>query len=157
VNRADALMPKPAIQIRDAAATDEAAWRLLWSDYNQFYEATIPEIITAQTWQRILDPACPVSCRLAVIGDDVAGFAISVLHESTWTATPVCYLEDLFVAPTFRGHGCGRLLIADLVKQARAKGWSRLYWHTRAGNPARRLYDEFADADDFVRYRMSFD
>jgi len=35
-------------------------------------------------------------------------------------------------------------------------GWSRLYWHTRAGNlAARRLYDAFVQADDFVRYRLT--
>jgi hypothetical protein len=38
---------------------------------------------------------------------------------------------------------------------ARQCGWSRLYWHTRAENAAaRRLYDSFVEADDFVRYRL---
>ena len=84
------------------------------------------------------------------------GFSTSVLHETTWTIAPVCYLEDLFVAPAFRGRGVGRMLIADLIERAKSNGWSRLYWHTRAGNPARRLYDEFDKADDFVRYRLFF-
>jgi hypothetical protein len=48
------------------------------------------------------------------------------------------------------------MLIADLIERAKSNGWSRLYWHTRAGNPARRLYDEFIQADDFVRYRLFF-
>lgn len=78
-----------------------------------------------------------------------------MLHDGTWTVAPICYLEDLFVAPEFRGHGFGRLLIQDLVDRGAAKSWSRLYWHTRAGNPARRLYDEFATVDDFVRYRRT--
>jgi GNAT superfamily N-acetyltransferase len=157
VNHRVALMPKPEILIRDAAAADESAWRPLWSAYNAFYDVSIPESGTAKTWQRILDPASVMSCRVAVLDNGIAGFAISVLHDSTWTDTPVCYLEDLFVAEKSRGHGCGRLLIADLVRRAEANGWSRLYWHTRATNPARRLYDEFAGADDFVRYMMSFD
>ena len=46
-------------------------------------------------------------------------------------------------------------MIEDLIALARARGWSRLYWHTQAGNvPARRLYDSFVRADDFVRYRL---
>jgi ribosomal protein S18 acetylase RimI-like enzyme len=50
----------------------------------------------------------------------------------------------------------GRALIADLLARAKERGWSRLYWHTRKGNaPARHLYDEFAVADDFVRYRLN--
>jgi len=149
-------MPERTILLRDPMAADETAWRELWSQYNAFYQVTIAEAITARTWQRILDPASAIFGRLAVADGDVAGFSVSMPHESTWTIAPVCYLEDLFVAPKFRGQGIGRRLIQDLVDRAAANGWSRLYWHTRARNPARRLYDEFAKADDFVRYRRTF-
>jgi GNAT superfamily N-acetyltransferase len=147
-------MPEGTISIRDPAAADESAWRSLWSGYNAFYQTTVPEAVTARTWQRILDPASPIFGRLAVANDLVAGFSICVLHEGTWVIAPVCYLEDLFVAPKFRGTGLGRMLIADVVDRAKANDCSRLYWHTRENNPARRLYDEFAKADDFVRYRL---
>jgi GNAT superfamily N-acetyltransferase len=149
-------MPDAAIIIRDPSATDEMAWRELWAGYNAFYEANIPEAVTAHTWQRLLDPATPTMfARLAVAGGEVAGFSLCVLHDSSWTTGSYCYLEDLFVAPKFRGRGCGRALIADVVDRVKANGWSRLYWHTRVNNPARKLYDEFAEADDFVRYRLA--
>jgi GNAT superfamily N-acetyltransferase len=135
---------------------DETAWRELWSQYNAFYQVSIPETITARTWQRMLDPASMIFGRLAVADSEITGFTISVLHESTWTVGPACYLEDLFVASRFRGRGIARSLIQELVDRAKSNGWSRLYWHTRANNPARRLYDEFAKADDFVRYRKVF-
>lgn len=147
-------MPQPAFLIRDPTPSDEAAWRDLWSQYNAFYAADIPEAVTSHTWRRMLDPAAAMFGRLAVAGSDVAGFSVSVLHESTWTIEPVCYLEDLFVAPSFRRRGCGRALLQDLIDRAKANGWSRLYWHTRADNPGRRLYDEFVGADGFVRYRL---
>lgn len=143
-----------AIPITDAGAADEAAWRRLWAGYNAFYETEVPPDVTARTWERILDPASPIRCRLAWHQGEAAGFTICVLHEGTWVTAPICYLEDLFVDPTRRGLGLGRALIADLVALGRAAGWSRLYWHTRTGNPARKLYDEFVAADDFVRYRM---
>jgi GNAT superfamily N-acetyltransferase len=148
-------MPEPIPLIRDPAAADEQAWRRLWSGYNAFYAVSIPESVTAHTWQRILDPNSAVFGRLAVRGDEVVGFGIGVLHESTWTVAPDCYLEDLFVAQNCRGCGFGRLLLQDVVDRAKALGCSRLYWHTRASNPARALYDEFAGADDFVRYRLA--
>jgi GNAT superfamily N-acetyltransferase len=150
-------MPDRTAFIRDPLAADEAAWRELWSGYNAFYQTSVPEAVTARTWQRILDTAASVFGRVAVIDDCVAGFSICVLHEGTWVIAPVCYLEDLFVAPQFRGHGVGRMLIADLVDRTKVKGWSRLYWHTHGTNPARRLYDEFVMADDFVRYRLTFE
>ncbi|MFZ1921277.1 MAG: GNAT family N-acetyltransferase [Xanthobacteraceae bacterium] len=148
------MTPRPTI--RDPTPIDEAAWRGLWSQYNDFYEKKVPEAVTAHTWQRILDPGTSIFGRLATVDDAVIGFSTSVLHEITWAIAPVCYLEDLFVAPAFRGRGIGRMLIAELIERAKSLGWSRLYWHTRAGNPARRLYDEFDKADDFVRYRLFF-
>jgi GNAT superfamily N-acetyltransferase len=148
------LMSGSAIVIREPVALDEQTWRHLWSGYNAFYEVNVSDAVTARTWQRILDPNSPIFCRFATIDNLAVGFSISVLHEGTWTETPVCYLEDLFVEPQFRRKGVGRLLIQDLVDRARSKNWSRIYWHTRASNPARRLYDEFVQADDFVRYRL---
>jgi len=143
--------------VRDPAASDEGPWRRLWSGYNAFYKSQIPEAVTAATWRRMLDRRSAIFGRMAVVDAAVVGFSVSVLHESTWTATPICYLEDLFVDPDYRRHGLGRLLIKDLVDRAKSQGWSRLYWHTQKANSARNLYDEFGAADDFVRYRLLFD
>ncbi len=143
--------------VRDPQISDEASWRRLWSGYNAFYEAEIPDSVTAATWERMLDPSSPIFGRLAVVQTAVVGFSVSILHEGTWTTEPICYLEDLFVDPNYRGRGLGRLLLQDLVDRAKMQGWSRLYWHTMATNPARQLYDKFATADAFVRYRLFFD
>ena len=143
------------ITIRDPGVGDEQVWRRLWAGYLEFYEASVPPAVTEATWARVLDPANPMFTRLAERDGQVVGFATSVLHEATWTLTPSCYLEDLFVDPAARGGGVGRALIQDLVDRGRSRGWSRLYWHTRADNAAaRRLYDSFTEADPFVRYRL---
>ena len=140
--------------IRDANTADEAAWLALWAGYNTFYEASVAPEVTARTWQRILGTDSALTCRVADMDGTVVGFSISLLHEGTWVVEPVCYLEDLFVDPSCRGKGIGRKLIEDLVTSGKSQGWSRLYWHTRQDNPARRLYDEFVSADDFVRYSL---
>ena len=94
--------------------------------------------------------------RIAEREGCIAGFSVSVLHESSWTSSPSCYLEDLFVDPNVRGAGVGRALVQDLIDLGRARGWARLYWHTQADNErARRLYDLFVEADSFVRYRVT--
>ncbi|MGL4281386.1 MAG: GNAT family N-acetyltransferase, partial [Albidovulum sp.] len=100
--------------------------------------------------------ASPLKARLAVIGGEVAGFAIRQHHPSTWVMGEDCYLEDLFVAEIARGHGAGRALIDDLRTLAKAKGWHRLYWHTDRNNArARALYDSYVEEDGHVRYRMT--
>lgn len=144
------------LQLRDATIGDQKAFRSLWDQYLAFYEVDLPPETTASTWSRLMDPASPVKARLAVLDGSVRGFAIHLHHPSTWVATEDCYLEDLFVAETARGNGLGRALIDDLIALARAKGWSRLYWHTDATNTrARALYDQYVASDGHIRYRMT--
>jgi len=147
-------MPE-AIVIRDIASADRADWLRLWAGYNAFYETEVAPRISERTWQRLLDADAALFGRIAQVDARVVGFSLSVLHEGTWVDAPICYLEDLFVDPAARGAGVGRALIADLVALGKQRGWSRLYWHTRQDNPARKLYDEFTAADDFVRYRLT--
>ncbi len=139
--------------VRAALPGDENAWRQLWRAYCDFYAAAVPDAVTDRTWMRILDPDSAVLCMVAEVDGQVYGFANCVVHENTWEAQPVCYLEDLFVLPAARGHGIGKALIEWLRNAMRAEGWARLYWATHHDNAqARRLYDQFVPADGFVRY-----
>jgi GNAT superfamily N-acetyltransferase len=141
------------LTIRAALPSDEPVWRTLWKGYCDFYEARIPDEVTQRTWKRVLDPDSGVMCIVAELDGEVRGFAQCVVHENTWESQPVCYLEDLFVDPGFRGRGLGAALIEWLRNAMPAEGWSRVYWMTRADNAqARRLYDRFTQADGFVRY-----
>jgi GNAT superfamily N-acetyltransferase len=143
----------PSCTIRAALPSDESAWRQLWRAYCDFYKAQLSEEVTRRTWQRILDPDSAVMCIVAEVDGQVYGFANCVVHENTWETQPVCYLEDLYVTPSARGHGLGTALIEWLRNAMRAEGWARLYWMTKADNvAARRLYDRFTQADGFVRY-----
>ncbi|MFA5950274.1 MAG: GNAT family N-acetyltransferase [Hyphomicrobium sp.] len=143
--------------IRQTEATDEPAWRRLWAGYLDFYEADVAADVTDATWARSLSPGSGIFGRVAVARDGtLAGFSLSILHPGTWRKEPLCYLEDLFVDPQWRSQGVGRLLIEDLVRLGKENGWATLYWHTQATNgAARRLYDQFIQADGFVRYRLS--
>jgi GNAT superfamily N-acetyltransferase len=143
----------PAIAL--ATAEDYPDWRPMWDGYCTFYRTTIPEHVTQQTWGRILDPMSPVK---ALIARDPAtgapwGMCNYIVHANTWTYGPVCYLEDLFTHPHVRGKGVGKALIDRLISMGKSDGWERLYWMTRENNAtARRLYDQYVEADDFVRY-----
>ena len=145
--------------VRPAEARDSAAWAEMWEGYNDFYGVSLSAHVTAVTWAHILDPTSPVWALLATDGVGSAlGFANYILHPYTWSDRPACLLDDLFVRPEARGGGVGGALIDHLILLAQEQGWGRLYWMTREGNVvARRLYDRFAAADDFVRYAVSFD
>jgi GNAT superfamily N-acetyltransferase len=143
------------LTIRELTASDEPRWRTLWDGYLRFYETAVPETTTAATWRRLLGPESPMEGLVAGRGDALVGFAHCVFHPYTWGEADACYLEDLFVDPDVRGTGAGRALIESVVERARAAGCGRVYWHTHMNNErARRLYDSFTSADDFVRYVM---
>ena len=143
-----------AVKIRKIEARDEERWRVLWDGYCRFYERDLSEPITRHTWTRIMDFASPVHAIVAEDATDgVIGMANYILHENTWTLTPVCYLEDLFVDPHCRAAGVGKQLIDWLVAEMKAQGWSRLYWNTKENNyRARGLYDKFTPHSGFLRY-----
>jgi GNAT superfamily N-acetyltransferase len=146
------------IDIRDVRPADGPDWRRLWADNSRHWGATLAPAVDAHTWRRVTTPGGPMIGRVAVVDGAVAAFAALVVHEATWTLAPVCYLEDLYVDPAVRRRGIGRRLIEDAIALCHARGYARLYWHTKGDNDsARRLYDSFLPADSFVRYRMMFD
>jgi GNAT superfamily N-acetyltransferase len=142
------------VKIRRIEARDEPRWRELFAQYTRFYEREPDEAITRHVWSRIMDPAAPVYAIVAENDiDGVIGIANYLLHESTGSLTPVCYLQDLFVDPAMRGDGIGKALIDWLVAETAAQGWSRLYWSTKENNyRARALYDKYTPHSGFLRY-----
>lgn len=146
----------PDLTVGPILACNEEEWRQLWQRYLEFYETDLPGPVTAHTWQNILANDNVVGIG-AMRGERLVGFAIIVIHQATWSERPAAYLEDLFVSSDERGQGVGRMLIDEAIRRARASGWGSLYWHTKANNAAaRRLYDTYCQADDFVRYRLKF-
>lgn len=141
------------IKIRQIESRDEARWRVQWDGYCRFYARELSEPITAHTWRRIMDAASPVQAIVAEDAMQVIGICNYILHENTWTLTPVCYLEDLYVDPACRAAGVGKLLIDWLVIEMKTQGWSRLYWNTKENNyRARGLYDKYTPHSGFLRY-----
>ncbi|MDZ4085720.1 MAG: GNAT family N-acetyltransferase [Tabrizicola sp.] len=149
-------MPALKVELRDARPEDQSDFLRLWQGFCDSYDMTLPPEVTAFTWTRLMDPASPLTARLAVVDGTPQGFAIHQHHPSTWVLGDDGYLEDLFVAPKARGKGLGRALIEDLIAISRARGWRRLYWLTEIENAtARHLYDQFCDNDGHIRYRMT--
>lgn len=143
------------IEIRDAEAGDLEGWLPLWQGYCDFYKVEIALNITMSTWARVLDPMNVLTCRMAVVGGNLVGFAQHHTHLTTWDRRPTCYLEDLFVSPKARGLGVARALMDDLVALGKARDWASVYWITAEGNDsARKLYDSYVGRDEFVRYAI---
>ena len=145
------------ITLRPLLPGDYAGWRPLWDGYNAFYgregKAALPEAITAETWERFLNPDEPMHAQVAVADDQIVGLVHYLYHRSTSRLTDVCYLQDLFTVPAMRGRGVARGLIETVCEAARAAGSTRVYWQTQQSNStARTLYDKVAKFTGFIVY-----
>lgn len=142
--------------IRRLSPKDKARWVTLFKGYNAFYKTSVPNDIIELTWNRITGGSPEFHIGIvAVCQQDVAfGFAHVLFHRSTWSATSICYLEDLFVDPAVRGQGLGRQLINAVYDEADDRKCTRTYWFTQEDNvTARKLYNRVATKSDFVQYR----
>ena len=141
--------------IRELRTKDWDDWRALWRGYLDFYRDDVSE----ETGRATFDSLCRGHDMFGLIAlDDEArgvGIANCVLHATTWSRQPTCYLEDLFVAPAARGRDLGRALLAAVKQEATARGAGRVYWHTQQYNGrARSLYDQVARLTSFAVYEM---
>lgn len=143
--------------IRELRAGDRAAWEPLWAGYLRFYRAEIAPEVTERTFALMTERRDGCFGLAAEAGDGrVVGLAHCVVHPTTWSLGPTCYLEDLFVDPGHRGSDAGRALIEAAGEHARAAGSGTLYWHTQAFNGrARSLYDTVATLTSYVHYERA--
>jgi GNAT superfamily N-acetyltransferase len=141
--------------VRPLVPEDEPAWRRLWRGYLDFYETTLPETIYATSFARLTDPnVADYRGLIALRADEPVGLAHYIFHRHGWQIEPICYLQDLYVAPEARGTGAGRALIEAVYAAADAAGAPNVYWLTQATNTtARRLYDRVGTATPFIKYR----
>lgn len=136
---------------------DLPRWTALWRDYLAFYRTTLPDDIYEATWARLLDDAALHGLAARREGR-IVGITHFLFHGTTWSAKPVCYLQDLFVEEAARGAGAARALIEAVAARARERACARLYWLTQADNAvARSLYDRVARHSGFLRYEYALD
>ena len=137
---------------------DRAGWEILARGYKAFYETPVTQAELDTAWRRLLgDDACgdAVFGLAAHAAGRVVGITHYLFHTSTW-APRVCYLQDLFTLPEMRGRGVARALIGAVGDAARAGEAARCYWLTHERNAtARRLYDQVARYQGFIRYELS--
>lgn len=141
--------------IRPLEQNDHDKWRELFSDYQSFYRAKVPDDIVENTWKRIHDSKSRVNGLGAEVDGELVGFTHYLFHDSTWSDRPTCYLEDLFVEPTARGSDTAKDLIRGVEAAAKENNAFRVYWHTQQYNSkARSLYDTITPPSSFIVYRF---
>ena len=99
----------------------------------------------------ILDPSMGLFCDVAELDGAVCGYVLHHVAYETAYAARGWYLSDIFVEPRARRKGVARALIADVARQAKARGAVFLWWMSKGRDPAAdALYQKIADIADPV-------
>lgn len=148
-------MSQTELNVRFLRADDYDSWCALWREYLTFYETSVPESVYENTFARLLgDDPQDFSGLVAESGGALVGLTHYLFHRHCWKIENVCYLQDLYAAPTARGMGVGRALIEAVYAQADAAGAPSVYWTTQEFNhTARQLYDRIGQLTPFIKYQ----
>ena len=140
--------------VRDACPSDWEAFVALWTECLLMHQVP-PDLAAAKRiWDLVVDRGSTLGIRVALLAEQVVGFAIHSSQVNSWTGGEDGCLDTLFVASEARGTGVGRVLLLDLLEIGRSRGWRTVFWHVRADNTvARALYDQHGVEEGYVRYR----
>lgn len=125
------------MEVRVADPNDLPLVARLLFDFNTEYGEPTPE------------PAV-LAARLAALTDadillaDDVGLALMRYRQSLWSEGLECYLAELYVVPSHRGRGIGRVLLAASIERAVARGATYMDLGTSEDDvAARHLYEAF--------------
>lgn len=145
------------IKIRAMGPADKTHWKKLYRAYAAFYKVPMNDDILDRTWAWLQDATHPLEGLVAQSGESIIGFAHFWPQPRPLQGQYAGFLDDLFVDPSHRSRGVGRMLIGALSDIASMRGWAMLSWVTAQDNvTARRLYDDVAKAANWVTYERSF-
>jgi GNAT superfamily N-acetyltransferase len=130
----------------------------LFDQYRQFYKQPSDlEAATAFLAERLSKSESIVF--LAEEGSHFVGFAQLYPSWSSVSMKRAWILNDLFVAPAFRGKGVGKALLAGSVQFGKETGAVGLTLKTAVDNKtAQRLYDScgWVPETKFMSYKFTF-
>jgi len=145
------------IEVRAARADDIDLLLPLFEGYRAFYERA-PDAARARAF--LLDRLRHTDSAILVAVDSAgngAGFVQLYPTFSSLQMGRALILNDLFVAPAYRGKGLGRTLMNAARAFAELSGAVSLQLETaRTNDPARKLYESLGwEADEvFMQYSL---
>ncbi|MFK7860810.1 MAG: GNAT family N-acetyltransferase [Granulosicoccus sp.] len=143
--------------IRPLKPDDRTDWELLFRAYADFYGTQISHIAEKQVFDWIFDENNDFWCDIAMDESNLAiGFVQYQLMHRSLSGSMVCYLSDLYVEPSVRGTGAGRLMIDHVIEFATQRGIPNVRWLTQEFNyKGRCLYDSYTKKSDFILYSLN--
>ena len=146
-----------AFSVVRLADANRADWDALYAGYAEFYKSIQTAAMRDRVWSWLHDGDHELEGLIALDG---TGRGIGLAHFRPFarplTASTGGFLDDLFVAPDWRGRGVADALVEAVVAEARRRGWVMVRWITAADNQrARGFYDRIAEKTPWVTYQIA--
>jgi GNAT superfamily N-acetyltransferase len=147
---------QPAFRVVPVAEAHRDDWDKLYSAYAEFYKSPQTAEMRDRVWAWLHDGGHELD---GLIATDEEGRGIGLAHYRPF-ARPLAasvggFLDDLFVAPEWRGSGIADALVAAVAEEGRRRGWMLIRWITAEDNDrARAFYDRIAEKTHWVTYQI---
>jgi GNAT superfamily N-acetyltransferase len=150
------MTPAPQFRIVPIAETHRGDWDKLYAAYAEFYRSPQTAEMRDRVWGWLHDTGHELG---GLIATDETGRGIGLAHYRPFTrplaASVGGFLDDLFVAPEWRGSGVADALVAAVAEEGRRRGWVVIRWITAEENDrARAFYDRIAEKTHWVTYQI---
>jgi len=106
----------------------------------------------------LFGPERVAEALIAYAGKQPVGFALYSYTFSSFLGRPGIYVEDLFVAQSYRGGGIGKALLVHLARIGQARGCGRLEWAALNWNErAMEFYQDLGAVpmDEWTTFRLT--
>jgi GNAT superfamily N-acetyltransferase len=149
-------MAEKAFSVAPLAPEHRPDWNRLYGAYADFYRSTQSAAMRDEVWGWTQDGAHPVSGFIALDGP---GRGIGLAHYRPFprplAASTGGFLDDLFVAPDWRGKGVAEALVEAVASEGRRRGWTVIRWITAEDNHrGRGFYEKVAERTGWVTYQI---
>lgn len=139
------------LSVRPARAGDVAAIAVLIGEFAAFEKLSEwCEVTEKDLEQAIFGKDGFVEALVALSGNVYVGYAIFFPVFKSFRGERSIFLEDLYVTPDERGNGLGFVMLAEVAKYAKTRGFTRMDWQALKWNaPAVDFYKKLgAESDD---------
>lgn len=150
-----------SIKVRPALPADVPALIGLMSALAEF-EGYLDEfrVNEAELLARAFGEAA--QCQIFVVEQEgiLAGYAVVLEIAFTFDLRPTALLKELYIEPSSRSGGIGKVLMTCIARWALSRGMGRLKWDVLAGNEnAERFYRRLGGQPDrkWIAYHMDYE
>lgn len=125
------------LNIRPVAVADIPAVIALMRDFAEFEKLSDWFEITEEKLERVLfGNARFVESIVALDDTKLVGYTLFFPCFASFRGQPGLYLEDLFIAPEYRGHNIGEMMLREIARIGKARGFERIEFQVIDWNEA---------------------